>query len=174
MFDAKYITERIRPIPDYPKKGILFRDITPLLKDPKGFGMCIDELAARLEGKRVDYVVGIEARGFIIAPLLAYKMGKGFVPIRKKGKLPGATISKEYEKEYGRDAMEMHRDALERGSSVVIIDDLLATGDTARAAAELVSELGAKVSAIAFIIELSELRGRERLKGYDVISLVKY
>jgi len=174
MFDAKYVMERIRPIPDYPKKGILFRDITPLLKDPMAFSMCVDELGERLKGKDIDYIAGIEARGFIIGPPLAYNMGKGFIPIRKKGRLPGATISKEYEKEYGKDAIEMQKDALEEGSSVVIIDDLLAIGDTARAAAGLVKELGASVSAIAFIIELSELGGRERLGGYDIVSLVKY
>ncbi len=174
MFDEKYMAKRIRPVMDYPKKGIVFRDITPLLKDPQAFDMCIDELGARLNGKTVDYVVGIEARGFIIGSPLAYNLGKGFVPIRKKGKLPGATISKEYEKEYGRDSIEIQTDAIEDGSSVVIVDDLLATGDTARAAAELVKELGADVSAIAFVIELSDLDGRRRLAGHDIISLIKY
>lgn len=174
MFDEKYIKQHIRDIPDYPKKGVLFRDITTLLNDRKAFTMCINELAKRLADKEVDYVVGIEARGFIFGSALAYKLGVGFVPIRKKGKLPHRTLRRDYEKEYGKDSMEIHRDAFEKDSNVVVADDLLATGDTARAATELVGDLGGRISALAFLIELKDLKGRSKLKNYDIVSLVKY
>ncbi len=174
MFDHKYVKERIREIPDYPKKGVLFRDITPMLADKKAFKMCIEELADRLEGTDIDYIAVVEARGFIFGSALAHRMGKGIILIRKKGKLPYKTVTKDYEKEYGKDTIEMHKDSFEEGSSIAIVDDLLATGDTARAAAELVSEAGGKVSVLAFVIELSELNGRRRLKGHNIISLVKY
>ncbi len=165
---------RVRDIPDYPKKGIMFRDITPLLKDPGAFAACIDELARRLDGKRFDYIAGIEARGFIIGSALAHRMGKGFVPIRKKGKLPYQKVSAQYSLEYGTETIEMHSDAIEKGSSTVIVDDLLATGGTAAAAASLVRSVGGDVAAYAFVIELAGLKGRQKLGNREVIALAKY
>jgi adenine phosphoribosyltransferase len=173
MFDEEYIKAIIRNVPDYPKKGIMFRDITTLLKDKKRFHMCIDEMSKRIERIDADYIVGIEARGFITGSVLAYKLGRGFIPIRKKGKLPGAVITRNYEKEYGKDTIEMHKDSIKKGDKVIITDDLLATGETANAAAELVRSAGGNVSAFAFIVELSDLNGREKLSG-KIISLVKY
>ena len=173
MFDEKYVKSLIRDIPDYPKKGIMFRDITTLIGDPAGLSMCIDRLA-ELAPEGADYVVGIEARGFIFGAALAYKLGKGFIPIRKKGKLPYNTVAKDYGLEYGTDRVEMHSDALENGSNVVIVDDLLATGGTAKAAAELVADLGGTVSAMEFVVELGGLQGRTSLPRQNVISLVKY
>jgi adenine phosphoribosyltransferase len=174
MFDEQFLRGKIRAINDYPKKGIVFRDITTLIKDGAAFRMCIDQLAKELEGKNIDYVVGVEARGFIFGAALAYKMGKGFVPVRKKGKLPYDTVSKEYDLEYASATIEMHKDSIEKDSSVVLIDDLLATGGTAKAAADLISEIGGKVEAIAFIVELTDLNGKEKLSNYDVMSLIKY
>jgi adenine phosphoribosyltransferase len=168
------IKGRIRAIPDYPKKGIIFRDITPLLKDRKAFSICIEELAKRLSAYKPDYIVGIEARGFIVGSALAYKMGLGFIPIRKKGKLPYDKISKDYYLEYGVETMELHKDSVEKGSRVFIVDDLLATGGTAEAAAGLVKSLGGSVLGFAFIIELSDLNGRQKLGGSEIISLVTY
>jgi adenine phosphoribosyltransferase len=173
MFDEEYIKKRIRNVPDYPKKGIIFRDITTILKDKHAFNMCMDEMSARINGLDADYIVGIEARGFITGSVLAHKLGKGFIPIRKKGKLPAAVITKEYEKEYGKDKIEMHKDAIKKGDIIIITDDLLATGETAKAAAELIKSMGGNVIAFAFMVELSELKGREKLKE-KVISLVKY
>ncbi len=173
-FDQQYVKERIRSMNDYPKKGIVFRDITTLIKDAKGFRMCIDKLSELLNGKEIDYIVGIEARGFVFGSALAYKLGKGFVLVRKKGRLPHATISKEYELEYGNAAVEIHKDSIERGSNVVIADDLLATGGTAKAVAELVSEIGGNVVELVFLVELEALNGRSKLSGYDVTSLIKY
>lgn len=173
-FDLQYVKERIRRIDDYPKKGIVFRDITTLIKDAKGFGMCIGRLSELLNGKEIDYIAGIEARGFVFGSALAYNLNKGFVPVRKKGKLPHETISKEYELEYGSAAVEIHKDSIERGSNVVIADDLLATGGTARAVADLVGEIGGNVVELVFLVELEALNGRSRLSGYDVTSLVKY
>lgn len=174
MFDEQSAKRRIRDIADYPKKGIIFRDITTLLKDKDSFKACIDELAARANGKDIDYIVGIEARGFVTGSALAHKIGKGFIPIRKKGKLPHKTISRDYALEYGNATLEMHEDAFEKGSNILITDDLLATGGTAKAAAELVEQLGGKVAGIAFLVELEDLKGREKLSNYDVISLIKY
>ncbi len=173
-FDEQFVRSLVRDVPDYPDKGILFRDITPLLRDHRAFGMCIDALAAMEESNGIDCIVGIEARGFIIGSALAYSLGTGFVPIRKKGKLPYKKISKEYSLEYGTDSIEMHRDALPKGSKAMIVDDLLATGGTASAAAELVEESGCSISAIAFLIELEALGGREKLQERNVVSLMKY
>lgn len=167
------LTSRIRSIPDFPKKGILFRDITPLLKDPEAFRYVIDIFSSMFKGE-VDVVAGIEARGFIIASPVAYKLGLPFVPLRKPGKLPWRKVRAEYWKEYGLDGLEVHADAVGRGQRVVIIDDLLATGGTSKAAIELIERLGGMVKALAFIIELRDLGGREKLKGYNVISLIEF
>jgi len=172
--DYNYVKSTIRSIPDYPKKGILFRDITTLLKDKKAFSICIDALADWAKEKEIDYLVGIEARGFIVGAALAVKLGIGFVPIRKKGKLPYQTICTKYQLEYGEEEMEIHKDAIEEDSSVIIVDDLLATGGTVRAAADLVEKVGGKVAGLAFIIELSELGGRKKIEQYDTIALIKY
>ena len=169
-FDLK---SRIRSIPDFPKKGILFRDITPLLMDPTAFRYVIDKFSDMFEGE-VDVVAGIEARGFIIASPIAYKLGVPFVPLRKPGTLPWKKIKAEYWKEYGIDGLEVHIDAIKEGDRVLIVDDLLATGGTSKAAVELVERLGGRVRALAFIIELKGLNGREKLKGYDVISLIGF
>ncbi|MHB1830438.1 MAG: adenine phosphoribosyltransferase [Candidatus Micrarchaeaceae archaeon] len=171
---ARTILSRIRDVPDHPKKGIMFKDITPLLKDSDAFNATIEELARRMQGKDFDYIAGIEARGFIIGSALSYLMKKGFVPIRKKGKLPYKTISKEYMLEYGASTIEMHSDAIEKGSRVIVVDDLLATGGTAAASAALIEILGGVIAGFAFIIELSQLNGRDKLRGYDITALVKY
>jgi adenine phosphoribosyltransferase len=168
------LRKRIKDLPDYPKKGVIFRDITPLLKDREGFRLCVDELAKRLDPDGIDYVVGIESRGFIVGAALAYAMGKGFIPVRKKGKLPRKTVSVDYELEYGTETIEVHEDSVERGSRVLIADDLLATGGTAAAAADLMSRLGADVVGFAFVVELGYLNGIERLNGAKVTTLVKY
>ena len=175
MVDAEAaLRKRIKDLPDYPKKGVIFRDITPLLKDREGFRLCVDELAKRLDPDGIDYVVGIESRGFIVGAALAYAMGKGFIPVRKKGKLPRKTVSVDYELEYGTETIEVHEDSVERGSRVLIADDLLATGGTAAAAADLMSRLGADVVGFAFVVELGYLNGIERLNGAKVTTLVKY
>jgi adenine phosphoribosyltransferase len=168
------LKEKIRSIPDYPKKGILFRDITPVLKDRKLFAMCMQEMAERFKGAKIDYVAGIEARGFIMGGAIACALNAGFIPIRKKGKLPYRKVSIDYDLEYGKETMEMHEDAVEKGSNVLIVDDLLATGGTARAAADLISKLGANIAGFAFLVELSDLNGIEKLGGGRVERLVKY
>lgn len=168
------LRERIKEIHDYPKKGVIFRDITPLLKDKHAFALCMDEMARRLGSEKIDYIVGIESRGFIIGSALAYAMGKGFIPIRKKDKLPRKKVSVDYGLEYGTDTIEMHEDAAEPGSNVLIVDDLLATGGTAKAAADLVEKLGAHVVGFAFLIELSDLHGMDRLAGRKAFCLVRY
>ncbi len=164
----------IRDIPDYPKKGVIFKDLTPLLKDRRAFGECINLLVSTVSNISFDYVIGIEARGFILGGALAYRLGKGFVPARKKGKLPYKTIMQEYSLEYGTAALEMHIDAIEKGSKVLIVDDLLATGGTALAAAKLVETLGGTVEGAIFVVELEPLRGREKLQQYRTLSLLKY
>ncbi len=168
------IKAKVRNIPDFPKKGILFRDITPLLKDAKSLREIIACLARSLKGRKVGAVVGIESRGFIFGTALATKLGVGFVPIRKKGKLPWKTKQVACTLEYGREILEIHQDAVKRGEKVVIVDDLLATGGTAEAAAKLVESIGGKVAQIAFVIELAALGGRQKLKKHDVFSLMQY
>lgn len=165
---------KVRSIPDFPKKGILFRDITPLLKDAKALREIIARLARSLKGKKVRAVVGIESRGFIFGTALATKLGVGFVPIRKKGKLPWKTKQIACTLEYGEEILEIHQDAVRRGEKVVIVDDLLATGGTAAAAAKLVEGIGGKVAKLVFVIELAGLNGRAKLKGHDVFSLIQY
>ena len=168
------LKKSIRDVPDFPKKGILFKDITTLCKDPLMFQRMVDLLGHRYVGKRVDLVVGIEARGFIVGAALAYKLGAGVVLVRKPGKLPHKTKKATYTLEYGEDTLEIHQDAIEKGQKVVIADDLLATGGTAGAVAGLVSEMGGKIVECAFIVELEDLKGREKLAGYPVFSLIKY
>ncbi len=172
------IKSRIRTIPDYPKKGIMFRDITTLLKDPVGFRLVIDTLTQRYIHTDFDFdiIVGIESRGFIIGSALAYTLGRGFVPIRKKGKLPAEVVSQEYSLEYGSDRIEIHKDALKKNERVLLIDDLLATGGTALAAAALIEKLGAIVVEMAFIVDLPEVGGKEKLlkKGYNVFALTEF
>jgi adenine phosphoribosyltransferase len=164
----------IREIPDYPKPGILFYDITTLLKDQRGFHAMVDNLCEHYNGKHVDVVAGIEARGFIFAPALAYRLGAGFVPVRKPKKLPWKTTSVTYQLEYGTDQLEIHEDAIKPGQRVLVCDDLLATGGTASAATSLVKTLGGEVAGAAFAVELSFLNGRSKLPGLDVFSLLKY
>jgi adenine phosphoribosyltransferase len=172
------IKSKIRTIPNYPKKGIMFRDITTLIKDPVGFRLVIDTLTQRYTHGdfKFDTIVGIESRGFIIGSALAYTLGKGFIPIRKKGKLPAEVISQEYDLEYGTDKIEIHRDALKKGERVLLVDDLLATGGTALAAAALVEKLGAKVVEISFVVDLPDVGGKKRLleKGYNVFALTEF
>ena len=164
----------IREVPDFPKAGINFYDITTLLKDAGGLRRSVDALAAEFEGEKVDVVIGIEARGFIFAPALAYHMGAGFVPVRKPRKLPSECASISYDLEYGQDTLEIHRDAIGDGHRVIIADDLLATGGTAKAVIDLVEGLGGTVVGLVFVVELEFLPGRAKLAGYDVRSLIKY
>jgi adenine phosphoribosyltransferase len=164
----------IRDVPDFPQPGILFRDITPLLHDPAAYRYVIDELARRTGALSPDAIVGIESRGFLFGGPVAYRLGVPFAPVRKAGKLPAERMSVEYALEYGESQLDIHADALERGQRVVIVDDLLATGGTAAATAKLVELLGASVAAIAVVVELAFLGGRERLRGHPIISLVRY
>jgi adenine phosphoribosyltransferase len=164
----------IREVPDFPKKGILFYDITTLLKDKRGFATLIDALAEHYISKDVDLVLGMEARGFIFAPALAYRLNAGFVPVRKPGKLPAATSKYDYALEYGTNTLEIHKDAIQPGQNVLIVDDLLATGGTAEATTKLAASLGAKIAGLGFVVELDFLKGRDKLKGYDVFSLLHY
>ena len=170
------IKSLIRTIPHYPKHGIMFRDITTLLKDAVGYKLMIKDLVKRSEGTKPDKVVGIESRGFIIGGALAYELGAGFVPIRKKGKLPADTIGHDYQLEYGVDRVEMHVDALEKGQSVILVDDLVATGGTAEAAAGLIERAGGKLIECCFVVDLPDIGGRKRLekKGYKVFALCEF
>ncbi|PWT90060.1 MAG: adenine phosphoribosyltransferase [Acidobacteria bacterium] len=168
------LKEKIRDIPDFPKKGILFRDITTLLKDRDAFKTAIDLFSRKYDDQKIEQIVAIESRGFIFGSALAHQLGTGFVPVRKPGKLPSATERFEYQLEYGSDCLEIHRDALQPNQRILIVDDLLATGGTAAATAHLVEKLAAKVVGLAFLIELTFLGGREKLKGYDVHSLIQY
>jgi adenine phosphoribosyltransferase len=164
----------IREVPDYPKPGILFYDLTTLLKDKNGFRMLIEKLCEHYAGRPLDVVAGIEARGFIFAPALAYRLGAGFVPVRKPKKLPWKTAQVTYQLEYGTDALEIHQDAIRPGQRVLVCDDLLATGGTAAATVELVRKLGGEVIGTAFAVELSFLHGRRKLPGLDIFSLIQY
>lgn len=168
------LEKSIRNIPDFPKPGILFRDVTTLIANKEAFKKSIDLLAKKYKGKGFDKVVGVEARGFIFGAAVAHKIGAGFVPVRKKGKLPFKTISATYALEYGIDTLEIHQDAILPGEKVLIIDDLLATGGTVKAVIELIKKLGGKVSGIGFVIELVDLKGRDKIKDYPVFSLVKF
>jgi adenine phosphoribosyltransferase len=171
MTDLKKL---IREVPDFPKPGILFYDITTLLKDKDGLKAVIEALKARYQPMKIDKVVGIEARGFIFAPVLAYALGVGFVPVRKPKKLPAETVGEEYALEYGTDKVEIHKDAIAPGENVLIVDDLLATGGTAAAVARLAEKLGGRVAGLGFVVELDFLDGRRKLAGYDVFSLLHY
>jgi adenine phosphoribosyltransferase len=172
--NADALKQLIREVPDFPKPGILFYDITTLLKDKVGFATLIDQFAEHYIAQEVDLVLGMEARGFIFAPALAYRLNAGFVPVRKPGKLPAATVKYDYALEYGTNSLEIHKDAIQKGQRVLIVDDLLATGGTAEATAKLAETLGAKIAGLGFVVELDFLKGREKLKGYDVMSLLHY
>jgi len=172
--NCEELKKLIREVPDFPKKGILFYDITTLLKDKAGYATLIDLLAERYIGKDVDLILGMEARGFIFGPALAYRLNAGFVPVRKPGKLPAATTRVEYDLEYGSNVLEVHKDAIRKGQRVLIVDDLLATGGTAEATAKLATMQGAEITGLAFVVELDFLKGRDKLKGYDVFSVLHY
>jgi adenine phosphoribosyltransferase len=168
------LKQLIREVPDFPKEGINFYDITTLLKDADGLRQTIDALAAQYKGEQIDTVIGVESRGFIFAAPLAYHLGAGFVPVRKPKKLPAEKVSVSYDLEYGQDTLEVHRDAIGEGHRVLIVDDLLATGGTAKATVDLVESLGGKVVGLLFLVELNFLGGREKFEGYDVRSLISY
>ncbi|MBI3540948.1 MAG: adenine phosphoribosyltransferase [Deltaproteobacteria bacterium] len=168
------LKKKIRDVPDFPKPGIVFKDITPLLSDVKAFQSTIDAFAKRYASKGIDTVVAVESRGFIFGAALAYRIDAGFVPVRKKGKLPYKTASVEYALEYGTDTIEIHQDAIHPGSRVLVTDDVLATGGTAKATCELVEKIGGKVVECSFVIELGFLNGREKLKGHEIFSLIQY
>ena len=172
--DQPSLKRLIREIPDWPKPGILFYDITTLLKDKQGFASLIDGLSTHYINAKIDVVVGVEARGFIFAPALAYRLNAGFVPVRKPKKLPGERVSVTYDLEYGSDTLEMHKDAIKQGQRVLVVDDLLATGGTANATVELAKSLGGEICGAAFAVELTFLNGRNKLAGYDVFSLLQY
>ncbi|HZG68313.1 MAG TPA: adenine phosphoribosyltransferase [Herpetosiphonaceae bacterium] len=169
-----HFSSLIRNIPDFPLPGVQFKDITPLLQDAAAFRQVIDELAGRYEGQRVDLVAGVESRGFIFSAPVAYRLGAGLIPIRKPGKLPAETIEVAYSLEYGTNTLQVHRDALQPGTRVLLVDDLLATGGTIRAAAQLMEQLGGEVVELAFVIELAFLHGRDNLAQYPIFSLVQY
>jgi adenine phosphoribosyltransferase len=168
------LMKRIRHVPDFPKPGILFYDVTTLLRDPQGFRLAIDTLSEPYYGQGISLVVGIESRGFILGAAVADRIGAGFIPVRKVGKLPHTTIRVTYSLEYGTDSLEMHSDAVDKGQKVLIVDDLLATGGTAEATAKLAESLGAKIAGLGFVVELDFLNGRDKLKGYEVMSLLHY
>jgi adenine phosphoribosyltransferase len=168
------LKDRIRHVPDFPKPGILFYDVTTLLRDPEGFRLAIDALAEPYHGQGISLVVGIESRGFILGAAVADRIGAGFIPVRKVGKLPHTTIRVSYSLEYGSDSLEMHSDAVEKGQKVLIVDDLLATGGTARATVDLVRQLGGQVHGVVFLIELMALNGRAKLEGENVRAVLQY
>lgn len=173
-YDEARIKDLIRDVPDFPRPGVIFKDITPLLADAAGLAICVDAMAGRFVGERVDKVIGVEARGFIIAAPVAYRLGAGFVPVRKKGKLPYDVYSDTYELEYGQDTLEVHTDSLRRGERAVVLDDVLATGGTAAATRRLVAKLGAETVGFGCILELGFLGGRRKLEGLAVEALVRY
>lgn len=164
----------IRNIPDFPKEGILFKDITPLLKDKDAFTKAIDQMVKVYEDVDIDYVVGIEARGFIIGTPMAYALNKGFIPVRKPGKLPYDKLTASYDLEYGSNELEIHSDAIEKGDNILLVDDLLATGGTTKASIELIEELGGNIVSIAFLLELVDLNGREEIGEYDIYTLLQH
>lgn len=168
------LKSKIRDVPDFPKPGIIFKDITTILLDPEALRETIDILRGHLEQKDFDLIVGIEARGFIFGAALAYSLNKGFVPVRKPGKLPAETVRQTYDLEYGTDSIEIHKDAIKPGQKIIVLDDLLATGGTAAATVKLVESLGGKVLEAAFVVELAFLNGREKFKGLDIFSIVQY
>ena len=168
------LKDYIVDIPDFPSEGILFRDVTPLLKDPKAYQESINQLAEFVKDEKIDYILGPEARGFLFGCPLATQIGAGFVPVRKPGKLPRKTVSRKYDLEYGSNEIHVHADAIEKGKKVYIVDDLLATGGTLKAAVDIVEEMGGIVAGIGVVVELEALKGRELLEGYNVYSLVKY
>ncbi len=168
------LEKSIRNIPDFPKPGILFRDVTTLIADKEAFKKAVDLLSKKYKGKKIDKVVGVEARGFIFGAAVANKIDAGFVPVRKKGKLPFKTISTTYELEYGTDTLEIHKDAIKSGEKIIIIDDLLATGGTVKAVIDLINQLKGNIAGIGFVIELVDLHGRDKFKEYPVYSLVKF
>ena len=168
------LKNKIRSIPDFPKKGIIFRDITPVLQDSKAFKFLIKELIKPYKNKKIDKVVGIDARGFLLAAPIAYKLGAGLCIVRKKGKLPYQTVSQNYSLEYGEETIEMHKDSILPGEKVIIVDDVIATGGTLKATVDLVEKLGGKIVGISVFIELRDLKGREKLKGYKFYSLIKF
>ena len=170
----KKVEDYVRSIPDFPEKGIIFRDVTSVLQDADGLALAIDSMKKMLEGMDFDVIVGTESRGFIFGVPIAYAMHKAFVPVRKQGKLPLDTISKEYDLEYGSAVVEMHRDAIKPGQKVVVVDDLIATGGTIEASIQMIEELGGEVVKVIFLMELAGLKGRERLKNYDVDSVIIY
>lgn len=172
--NCDHLKQLIREIPDFPKPGILFYDITTLLKDKLGFATLIDALAEHYIGKEVDLVLGMEARGFIFGPAVAYRLNAGFIPVRKPGKLPAPTTKYDYALEYGTNTLEIHQDAIKKGQRVIIVDDLLATGGTAEATAKLAKSAGAEICGLGFVVELDFLQPREKLKGYDIFSLLHY
>jgi adenine phosphoribosyltransferase len=172
--NADQLKYLIREVPDFPKKGILFYDITTLLKDKTGFATLIDKFSEHYISQDVDLVLGMEARGFIFAPALAYRLNAGFVPVRKPGKLPAETVKYAYALEYGTNSLEIHKDAIQKGQRVLIVDDLLATGGTAEATAKLAASLGAEIAGLGFVVELEFLKGRDKLKEYEVMSLLRY
>ncbi len=172
--NSDQLKKMIREVPDFPKPGILFYDITTLLRDKTGFARLIDLFSEHYIGKQVDLILGMEARGFIFGPALAYRLNAGFVPVRKPGKLPAPAARVEYSLEYGSNALEMHKDAIEQGQRVLIVDDLLATGGTAEATAKLATSMGAEIAGLAFVVELDFLKGRDKLKQYEVFSLLRY
>ena len=168
------LKSKIRTIPDFPKKGIMFKDITPLLRDAAAFKQAVNQIKEYFKNKKIDVIASAESRGFIIGAALANELNAGFVPLRKPGKLPHKTLRQEFITEYSTDAFEIHADAVLKGENVLLVDDLLATGGTARAAIDLIEKLGGNVVGIAFLIELTFLNGKEKLKGYDILSLIKY
>ena len=171
---AEWLKEHIRDIPDFPKPGVVFKDITPLLAHADGFRFCVDAIADHFAGEQIDVVLGVEARGFILAAPIAYRFGAGFVPVRKAGKLPWEIERQEYELEYGTDLLEIHRDAIHPGQGVLVVDDVLATGGTAAAAARLVDKLGGRLVGLGFVIELAFLHGRDKISGRESLSLITY
>ena len=168
------LKKKIREVPDYPKPGILFYDLTTLLKDPGALRRVVDIFSDKYQDQSIDQIIGIESRGFIFGPVLAYNLNVGFVPVRKKGKLPAETIQASYDLEYGQDSLEIHKDAVKRGQRVLIVDDLIATGGTAMATVEMVHKLGGEIIGLAFVVELEFLKGRQRLGDFDLFSILRY